>query len=55
VARAHVAGRPPRLSRRRRWLPVALDRAVARGLAADPARRPPSCSALVEELAAALA
>ncbi|MBC3762484.1 serine/threonine-protein kinase [Quadrisphaera oryzae] len=50
VARAHVAGRPPKLSRRRRWLPVALDRVVARALSVDPADRPPTCSALVEEL-----
>ncbi|PWJ53802.1 serine/threonine protein kinase [Quadrisphaera granulorum] len=54
VTRAHLAGRAPKLSRRRRWLPTALDRAVAHGLAVDPAERPPSCSALVEELAAAL-
>lgn len=54
VARAHVAGRAPKLSRRRRWLPAVLDRVVARALSADASRRPASCSALVEELAAAL-
>jgi len=54
VARAHVAGRAPQLSRRRRWLPAALDRVVARALAADPARRPVSCTALVQELHGAL-
>ncbi|TNM67123.1 serine/threonine protein kinase [Streptomyces sp. NP160] len=55
VARAHVAGRPPKLSRRRRWLPAALDRVVARGMAADPSARPATCTDLVDELRAALA
>lgn len=54
VARAHVAGRAPRVSRRRRWLPAALDRVVVGAMAPDPARRPASCSALVDDLRAAL-
>ncbi|MBF5082263.1 serine/threonine-protein kinase [Quadrisphaera sp. INWT6] len=54
VARAHVAGRPVHLSRRRRWLPTALDRVVARALDPDPAGRHPTCSALAGALAAAM-
>lgn len=54
VARAHVVGRPPLVSRRRRWLPAALDRVVAGALATDPAARPTSCSDLVGQLRTAL-
>ncbi len=54
IARAHVSADPPRLSRRRRWLPRAVDGVVARGMAKQPRDRPTTCAALVELLAAAL-
>jgi len=54
VLDAHLRTDPPRPSLRNRALPVALDDVLARGLAKDPPARWPSCSAMVDALAAAL-
>ncbi|MBD0863674.1 serine/threonine protein kinase [Gordonia sp. zg691] len=47
---AHINDDPPRLTRRRPWLPSATDSIFAKALAKSPADRYPSCSALVEIL-----
>lgn len=54
VAHAHISARPPRLSAGRPTLPLALDAVIAHGLAKDPADRPTSCGAFVDEIASAL-
>ena len=51
---AHVRDERPRASEVRPGLPPALDAALARGLAVDPAERPPSARELVQSLAEAL-
>ncbi|HEU4978757.1 MAG TPA: serine/threonine-protein kinase [Solirubrobacteraceae bacterium] len=52
--RAHVETPPPRASAVAPSLPPALDDVLERGLAKDPAQRPPTAHALVEEVAGAL-
>lgn len=54
VIHAHLTAPPPSLRRRRAWLPEALDDVVARGLAKEPADRPPTCGELAGAVAAAL-
>ncbi|MEA2126366.1 MAG: hypothetical protein QOI80_3148 [Solirubrobacteraceae bacterium] len=51
---AHTHEPPTPASARRPELPPALDAPLARGLAKDPADRPPTASALLADLAAAL-
>jgi protein kinase-like protein len=51
---AHTSEPPPRASRRRPELPAALDEVFERALSKDPAGRPGSATALVDEIAAAL-
>jgi hypothetical protein len=48
VIYAHMATEPPRPTTHRPELPAALDAVLARGLAKDPAARPPTASALIE-------
>jgi serine/threonine-protein kinase len=50
----HVDAQPPRPSQVRSDLPVALDGALARGLAKDPADRPKTARALVADIERAL-
>ena len=52
---AHVHHPPPSATERDPSLGAAVDAALARGLAKNPADRPPTAGAFVEELAAALA
>jgi len=54
VIYAHLQGPPPKVSERRRGLPVALDAVIARALAKAPDRRYTTCRELVDAVAAAL-
>ena len=49
VLYAHMADPPPRVSDQRPELPPALDEVIARGMAKDPADRPPTASAMIAE------
>src|SRR5690348_11104566 len=51
---AHIVEPPPSVSERRPDLPVALDVALAAGMAKDPEDRPPSAGALVVSMLEAL-
>jgi YVTN family beta-propeller protein len=51
---AHLAEEPPRATDRRPELPAAVDAVLGRAMAKDPADRPETCAALVEELRDAL-
>ncbi|HZU16333.1 MAG TPA: serine/threonine-protein kinase [Candidatus Dormibacteraeota bacterium] len=51
----HLDGRPPPARRINPYLPEAVDRVLARGLALDPAQRHPTAGSLVADLASALA
>jgi tRNA A-37 threonylcarbamoyl transferase component Bud32 len=53
VAYAHMEETPPSVVALRADLPAAVDAVLARGLAKDPAERPASARALVEELVSA--
>jgi tetratricopeptide (TPR) repeat protein len=53
--RQHAEERPPRASQAAPQLPAGVDATLQRGLAKDPAARPASASALVDELEQALA
>ena len=55
VLYAHVSATPPRVTASRPELPEAVDQVVAWALAKRPEERPPSASALIDALAAALA
>ncbi len=50
---AHMSVPPPRLTDVRPDLPAAMGAVLARGMAKDPADRPPSCGAFVAELSGA--
>lgn len=50
ITYAHLNDDPPKLTRRRPWLPSATNSIFAKALAKDPADRYPSCTALVEIL-----
>ena len=54
VVYAHLEEAPPRPSERRQGVPAAVDDVLARAMAKDPDERPESCSALVDEVRAAL-
>ncbi|NMO02832.1 serine/threonine protein kinase [Gordonia sp. TBRC 11910] len=54
ITNAHINAVPPRLDRRRDWLPTALNSVFAKALAKDPAQRYPTCTAFVEIVAASL-
>jgi hypothetical protein len=51
---AHTSEPPPRASRRRRELPQALDEVFERALSKDPAERPESAAAIVDEISETL-
>jgi hypothetical protein len=51
---AHTSEPPPRASRRRPDLPQAIDEVFERALSKDPAERPESAAALVDEIAGTL-
>jgi len=53
-ARQHVEAPPPHASQAAPDLPGAVDAVLARGLAKEPSQRPPSATALVDELERAL-
>ncbi|MEA2148706.1 MAG: eukaryotic-like serine/threonine-protein kinase [Solirubrobacteraceae bacterium] len=53
--RQHAEERPPRASEAAPQLPAAVDAALLRGLAKDPAGRPPTATELVDELDRAFA
>lgn len=48
IVHAHIAGDPPRLSARMRWIPTAVDSILRKALAKDPADRYQSCSELID-------
>ncbi|ORM28788.1 hypothetical protein BFL43_20665 [Williamsia sp. 1135] len=48
IVHAHIAGVPPKVSDRRRWLPLALDSILGKALAKNPAERYQSCSELID-------
>ncbi|WP_238418892.1 serine/threonine-protein kinase [Gordonia sp. 'Campus'] len=51
ITQAHINDDPPRLTRRRPWLPSAVNSIFAKALAKAPEDRYPSCTALVHILA----
>ncbi|MDJ0029069.1 serine/threonine-protein kinase [Gordonia alkanivorans] len=50
ITYAHINDEPPRLTRRRPWLPSAMDSIFAKALAKSPQNRYPTCTALVDIL-----
>ncbi|WP_307797372.1 serine/threonine-protein kinase [Williamsia soli] len=48
IVHAHIAGVPPKVSDRRRWLPSAIDSILGKALAKDPAARYQSCSEFID-------
>jgi serine/threonine protein kinase len=54
ITHAHLTAPPPRLQRRRSWLPVQLDDVVGRALGKDPAVRPGSCAEFAAAVTGAL-
>ncbi|MFW0788358.1 serine/threonine-protein kinase [Gordonia sp. CPCC 205333] len=54
IIHAHIHNPPPRLDRRRVWLPSALNAVFAKALAKNPQRRYPSCTEFVRVVAAVL-
>lgn len=48
IVHAHIAGVPPDVGDRRRWLPRAIDSILGKALAKDPADRYQSCSELID-------
>ena len=51
ITYAHINDEPPRLTRRRPWLPSAMDSIFAKALAKSPQDRYPTCTDLVDILA----
>ncbi|MFT4128162.1 MAG: serine/threonine-protein kinase [Gordonia sp. (in: high G+C Gram-positive bacteria)] len=54
ITYAHIRDEPPKPTRRRPWLPSALDSVFARALAKDPAARYPSAAEFVDIIVRAL-
>jgi hypothetical protein len=54
VLYAHTHRPPPRPTDHRPGLPTAIDAVIARGMAKDPVKRPPTAAALIDEARAAL-